>query len=61
MPLFAVAAALGASLSWAVGALVAYRPASLLGPFEMARVQLIAAAVLLLAIVTFRGTWQSVD
>ncbi len=61
MPVIAVAAALGASLSWAVGALVAHRPASLLGPFEMARVQLIAASVLLMAIVTLRGTWQSVD
>ena len=59
--MIAIAAARGASLSWAVGAFAAHRPASLLGPFEMARVQLIAASILLLSIVTVRGTWHSVD
>ncbi len=60
MPILALAAALAASVCWAVGALMAHRPARLLGAFELTRVQLISAAALLLAVVSVSGGWVGV-
>jgi drug/metabolite transporter (DMT)-like permease len=61
MPLIALAAALGASLCWAVGSLIAHRPATQLGAFEFTRTQLISSFALLIAIVTAFNGWQSVS
>jgi drug/metabolite transporter (DMT)-like permease len=61
MSILALCAALGASLSWAAGALIAHTPAKRLGTFEFTRIQLISAAALLLAIVTITGGWASVS
>jgi drug/metabolite transporter (DMT)-like permease len=61
MPLIALAAALGASLCWAVGSLIAHRPATQLGAFEFTRTQLISSFALLIAIVTALNGWQSVS
>lgn len=60
MPNLALAAALGASLCWAVGSLIAHRPAIQLGAFELTRTQLISSSALLVVIVTVLGGWQSV-
>ncbi|WP_419912084.1 DMT family transporter [Hoeflea sp.] len=60
MPVFAVAAALGASCCWAAGALLAHRPATLLGPFALTRIQLGWSAALLIVVVSLLGRWQSV-
>jgi drug/metabolite transporter (DMT)-like permease len=60
MPIIALAAALGASLCWAVGALMAHRPATQLGAFEFTRTQLISSFALLSVIVTALDGWQSV-
>ena len=60
MLLLALAAAMGASVCWAVGALMAHRPASLLGAFELTRVQLVSASALLLIVVGVAGGWPSV-
>ena len=60
MPIIALAAALGASLCWAVGSLIAHRPATQLGAFEFTRTQLISSFALLIVIVTALNGWQSV-
>ncbi len=60
MPFLVLAAAMGASLCWAVGALIAHRPATLLGTFEFTRIQLISASALLLVIVAAADGWRSV-
>ena len=60
MPILALAAALGASLCWAVGSLIAHRPATQLGAFEFTRTQLISSSALLIVIVTALNGWQSV-
>ncbi|MFT3818744.1 MAG: DMT family transporter [Rubrivivax sp.] len=60
MPILAPAAALGASLCWALGALLAYRPATQLGAFEVTRTQLISSSALLVVLVTALDGWQSV-
>jgi drug/metabolite transporter (DMT)-like permease len=60
MPIIALAAALGASLCWAVGALIAHRPATELGAFEFTRTQLISSSALLIVIVTALDGWPSV-
>jgi drug/metabolite transporter (DMT)-like permease len=60
MPIVALAAALGASLCWAVGSLIAHRPATQLGAFEFTRTQLISSFALLSVIVTALNGWQSV-
>jgi drug/metabolite transporter (DMT)-like permease len=61
MPIIALAAALGASLCWAVGSLIAHRPATQLGAFEFTRTQLISSFALLVVIVTALNGWQSVS
>jgi drug/metabolite transporter (DMT)-like permease len=60
MPIVALAAALGASMCWAVGSLIAHRPATQLGAFEFTRTQLISSFALLIVIVTALNGWQSV-
>jgi drug/metabolite transporter (DMT)-like permease len=60
MPIIAVTAALGASLCWALGSLMAHRPATQLGAFEFTRTQLISSFALLIVIVTALNGWQSV-
>tara|TARA_R110000751_G_scaffold271365_2_gene371358 strand:+ start:197777 stop:198670 length:894 start_codon:yes stop_codon:yes gene_type:complete len=60
MPIIAAVAALGASFCWAAGALLAHRPATLLGSFGLARMQLVWAAAILVIIVTLQNGWQSV-
>jgi drug/metabolite transporter (DMT)-like permease len=60
MPILALAAALGASLCWAVGSLIAHRPATQLGAFEFTRTQLISSSALLVIIVTALNGWQRV-
>jgi drug/metabolite transporter (DMT)-like permease len=47
MPTVAVTAALGASLCWALGSLMAHRPATQLGAFEFTRRQLLSSFALL--------------
>ncbi|MCY6381049.1 DMT family transporter [Hoeflea prorocentri] len=60
MPFLAVAAALGASFCWAAGALLAHKPATLLGPLALTRIQLVWAAAALVVLVTLQGGWNSV-
>jgi drug/metabolite transporter (DMT)-like permease len=60
MSFLALAAALGASFSWATGAMIAHTPAKQLGAFEFTRTQLISSSALLLLIVTIGGGWSSV-
>lgn len=60
MPILALTAALGASLCWAVGSLIAHRPATQLGAFEFTRTQLISSSALLVLVVTALNGWQSV-
>jgi drug/metabolite transporter (DMT)-like permease len=61
MPAIALAAALSASLCWALGSLMAHRPATQLGAFEFTRTQLISSFALLAVIVTAFNGWQSVS
>jgi drug/metabolite transporter (DMT)-like permease len=61
MPIIALAAAVGASLCWALGSLIAHRPATQLGAFEFTRTQLISSFALLTVIVTALNGWQSVS
>jgi len=60
MPIIALAAAIGASLCWAVGSLIAHRPATQLGAFEFTKTQLISSFALLIVIVTALNGWPSV-
>lgn len=60
MSILYLSAAGGASLCWAIGALVAHRPATLLGAFEFTRTQLISSSVVLLGMVTALDDWKSV-
>src|ERR1700694_825408 len=60
MPIIALAAALGRSLLWALGSLIAHRPATQLGAFEFTRTQLISSFALLIVVVTALNGWQSV-
>ena len=60
MPIIALTAALGASTCWAVGSLIAHRPATQLGAFEFTRTQLISSFALLIVIVTAFNGWQSI-
>jgi drug/metabolite transporter (DMT)-like permease len=60
MPVLVLAASFGASLCWAVGALIAHRPATQLGAFEFTRTQLISSSALLIVIVTALDGWHSV-
>jgi len=60
MPIIALAAALCASLCWAVGSVTAHRPATQLGAFEFTRTQLISSFALLIVIVTALDRWPTV-
>ena len=60
MPILVLAAALGASCCWAVGSVIAHRPATQLGAFEFTRTQLISSSALLIVVVTALSGWQSV-
>lgn len=60
MSVLAISAALGASFCWASGAMLAHRPATLLGAFELTRVQLISSSALLLAVVLGFGGWSTI-
>lgn len=42
-------------------ALLAHKPATLLGPFVLTRLQLVCAATVLIALVTVQGGWHSVS
>lgn len=55
-----VLAAMGASLGWATGIVLAQRPAQLLGAFEFTRIQLIACSAILAALCSGLGYWPSV-
>ncbi|MBM6594615.1 DMT family transporter [Microvirga pudoricolor] len=61
MPFLALAAALGASLCWALGAILAHDPARKLGAFAFTRVQLIGASSFLILLVTATGQWINLD
>lgn len=61
MPLIALAAALGAAGCWAVGSLLAYRPARQLGSFELTRTQLISSSFVLVVVVTVLDGWRTVS
>lgn len=60
MLILPVLAALGASLGWAAGIVLAQWPARQLGAFEFTRIQLIACSAILAAGVTGLGLWQTV-
>lgn len=60
MSIIAMLAALGASMSWAAGAMIAHRPATHLGAFEFTRTQLISSAFLLVLITSWIGAWPSI-
>jgi drug/metabolite transporter (DMT)-like permease len=60
MSIIALAAAVGASASWAAGAIIAHTPARRLGAFEFTRTQLISASAVLIGLVSLRGLWSSV-
>ncbi|MBL0405941.1 DMT family transporter [Microvirga aerilata] len=60
MSVLAITAALGASFSWAAGAMIAHAPARRLGAFEFTRTQLISSSALLLLIASIAGSWPSV-
>jgi drug/metabolite transporter (DMT)-like permease len=61
MSVVALAAAIGASVSWAAGAMIAHAPARRLGAFEFTRTQLISASAVLIGMVSARGAWSSVS
>ena len=58
LPVFA---ALGASLGWATGIVLAQWPARQLGAFEFTRIQLIACAAILAGIVSAFGYWPTIE
>jgi drug/metabolite transporter (DMT)-like permease len=60
MSVLAVTAALGASFSWAAGAMIAHAPAKQLGAFEFTRTQLISSSAVLLLMASVTGGWSSV-
>jgi len=55
-----VLAGLGASFAWALGPLIAEKPARLLGAFELTRIQLISSFAILLALVTSTVGWSTI-
>ncbi|WP_343561561.1 DMT family transporter [Kiloniella sp. b19] len=59
MFLFPVLAAVGASLGWATGIVLAQKPARLLGAFEFTRVQLITCGAITAALCAGLGYWNS--
>lgn len=61
MSAVSLSAALIAAMTWAFASILAHAPAGKLGALAFTRIQLVAAALLLLAIVAVRGTWTTVD
>lgn len=61
MFLLAALGATTASLGWAVGIVLAQRPAGLLGAFEFVRIQLVACAALMGFLCTLLGYWPTVS
>ena len=55
-----VIAAIGASLGWATGIVLAQTPACKLGAFEFTRIQLVACSAIVTALCSALGYWQSV-
>lgn len=53
-------AAVGASLGWATGIVLAQRPAKQLGAFEFTRIQLIACSAILAVLCSVFGYWSTV-
>lgn len=60
MLILPVLAAVGASLGWATGIVMAQWPARQLGAFEFTRIQLIACSAILTVIVSLLGYWSSI-
>ncbi|MEM1285787.1 MAG: DMT family transporter [Pseudomonadota bacterium] len=60
MHVLPVLAAVGASLGWATGIVLAYSPAKQLGAFEFTRIQLLACSAIIAALCSALGYWQSV-
>ena len=61
MSALTMAAALAAAMTWAGASLLAHRPAGKLGALIFTHVQLVAAALVLVAIVTAHGGWATVQ
>lgn len=61
MMLLPALGATAASLGWAIGIVLAQRPAQLLGAFEFTRIQLLACAGIMMAICTALNYWPSVS
>ena len=55
-----ILAALGASLGWASGIVLAQKPAGALGAFEFTRIQLVACSAMLAALCSGLGYWSTV-
>ena len=61
MLFFPVLAAIGASLGWATGIVLAQEPACKLGTFEFTRIQLLACAMILAVACSLFGLWSTID
>jgi drug/metabolite transporter (DMT)-like permease len=61
MSALTLAAALTAAMTWAFASILAHAPAGKLGALAFTRIQLVAAALILLAVVTIRGAWATVS
>ncbi len=61
MLILPILAAVGASLGWASGIVLAQGPARQLGAFEFTRIQLVACSAILAFVVTGFGQWPSVQ
>lgn len=59
--MFGLAAGLGASFFWALGAMLAHRPARHLGAFEFTRVQLVTCSLLLAVATTATDGWRGLS
>lgn len=61
MSALTMVAALTAAITWAIASLLAQAPADKLGALAFTWIQLLAASLVLLAIVTLRGAWATVS
>ncbi len=61
MLVLSVMAAVGASLGWASGIVLAQGPARQLGAFEFTRIQLLACSAIMAFVVTSLGQWPSIQ
>ena len=60
MPILPILAALGASLGWATGIILAQAPAKQLGAFEFTRIQLLACSAIIAVLCSALGYWSSI-